>query len=110
MIDAETVGVAGDVAVSIGPSVTGIRLSGVIDFAVERDLRSAARTALDRDLPVRVELSAVTFLDSEGLGFLAQLLRGEDRSGRSVTVVHASTLARARLELVGLDRLVTFED
>ena len=92
------------------PSVTAIQLTGAIDFAIDRDLRFAARTALQRDLPVRVDLSAVTFLDSEGLGFVAQLLRNEDHSGRLVTVVRASRLARGRLELAGLDRLVVFED
>ena len=57
-----------------------------------------------------MDFSAVTFLDSTGLGFVARLLRGEDRSGRPVTVVGASTLARGRLERAGLDRLLVFED
>jgi anti-sigma B factor antagonist len=110
MTDTRTASASGDVAFSLEPSVTGIRLTGAIDFALDRDLRIVARTALDRQLPVRVDLSAVTFLDSTGLGFVARLLHDENLARRRLTAVGASTMTRDRLELAGLDRLMTFED
>jgi anti-anti-sigma factor len=98
------------VAVSEEPSVTVIGLSGVIDVALDRELHSAAQTAVDRRLPVRVDVSRVTFIDSEGLSLVAHLIRNEERWGRSVTVVGSSAGVRQRLTLAGLDRLVIFED
>ena len=109
MAEFERAEAAGDVALAMDRSVTSIRLVGDIDFAVDRDLRVATRAAIDRNLPVRVDLSAVTFLDSAGLSFVARLLRNEDRPPRSVTVVGASSVAKERLEMAGLHLLVTFE-
>ena len=103
-------GAAGGVAFSLDSAATKIRLTGAVDIAMDRDLRIVSRTARDRHLPVRVDLSAVTFLDSTGLGFVARLLRDAERSRPRLTVVGASRPTRGRLELSGLDRLVTFED
>ena len=90
--------------------MTVIGLSGVIDVALDRELHSAGQTAVDRRLPVRVNVSAVTFIDSEGLSLLAHLIRNENRWGRSLTVAGPSARVRERLKLAGLDRLVIFED
>lgn len=91
-------------------SVTVITLSGDVDVASQDRLRIAARWAADCNLPVRVDVSAATLLDSSGLELFTRLLRVERQRGRSITIVGAPPRIRTTLNVAGLDGLVIFED
>ncbi len=52
-----------------------ITLTGEIDCELDDDLAEAAHTAVQRRVPVIVDASAVTFMDSTGAAFLSGLYR-----------------------------------
>jgi anti-sigma B factor antagonist len=90
--------------------MTVVYLSGEIDAALERYMDSARRTAVDRDLPVRVDLSAVTFIDSAGLGFLARVAAAGHAGGWVPAVIGASRLVRETIEMSGLLPVLNLTD
>jgi anti-sigma B factor antagonist len=92
----------GDAVVSMDDGVTVIHLSGEVDTVLEPRLRFISQDAIDRGLPVRVDLSAVTFMDSSGLGFLAALAAAGRARGYTLSVVGAGPLVRETIELTGL--------
>jgi anti-anti-sigma factor len=81
---------------------TVLRLGGEVDAAMT-GLADLVQTAIDRRLPVVVDLTAVTFMDSTGCGFLAHLVVGLNPA--RVLVVGASgdverALRRMRMHTV----------
>jgi anti-anti-sigma factor len=100
--------IAGEVSWAIEGQATVIRLSGAIDLVLRADLDWAAYDAIALGLPVRVNVSEMTFMDSVGIGFLAQLLRAGLRpelvgaSRRTIELVDVSGLRHA-LTLVSAD-------
>lgn len=79
-----------------------IRLAGEIDLAIGESLAVAAQEAIIRALPVRVDVSEVTFMDSTGLGFLAQLERAGAEAGWRLTVIGPSQLILETLTMCGM--------
>jgi anti-anti-sigma factor len=80
----------GDVSVFFDEDVTLVILSGDIDLALSGDLEYAGRDAIDRQLPVHLDLTRVTFMDSIGIGFVARLAASAREAGHRVRVVDAS--------------------
>ena len=48
-------------------------LSGEVDADLSADLADAAHAVTDSGLPVDIDVSAVTFMDSSGVAFLARV-------------------------------------
>lgn len=92
--------VAGDVSVTMRGETTVILLSGEIDVAIRAELIAAARFATAVGGPVRVDVADLTFMDSAGIAFLAQLLR----AGLRPQVVGADRRTIELLELSGIRR------
>jgi anti-sigma B factor antagonist len=99
-------GQVGDVQVFFDPDVTLIMLSGEVDLALGPELEDAGRDAIDRGVPIRVDLTRVTFLDSVGLGFIARVAAAGHAAGRRPTVVGASRRIREGIALGGLQALL----
>jgi anti-anti-sigma factor len=99
---------AGDASVFFDEGLTLIMLSGEVDLAIGDDLEYAGRDAIDREVPIRVELSRVTFIDSVGLGFLARMASAEREHGRKLSLVGARRNVTEAVHLVGLADLVEF--
>ena len=76
-----------EVVISFEAGTAMITLSGQIDLATQTGLDFAAEEAILRALPVRVDLSRVTFMDSAGSGFVARLVRAASEAGRRLTVI-----------------------
>ncbi len=92
-------------------AVPTLVLAGDFDLAVAEDLRTALRAlgAAGSSTP-QVDLSAVTFLDSSGLGVLLDFQR-ETAAGNGVVVVLApSAPCRRLLEITGVDSLFDIRD
>ena len=96
----------GDVTVFFDGDVTLVLLSGEIDLACAQDLEYAGRDAIDRDQPIRIDASAVTFIDSIGIGFIARMAGLEIDRGRQVEVSDAGQRVRDALTLAGLTSLM----
>ena len=103
-------GATGDVQVFFDHQVTLIMLSGEIDLALGPELEDAGRDAIDRDEQIRLDATAVSFLDSVGIGFVARITSASHQMGCPLTVVGASRRVRETLELAGLAELVAYTD
>ena len=101
---------AGDASVFFDEGLTLIMLSGEVDLALGDDLEYAGRDAIDREVPIRIDLSSVTFIDSVGLGFLARMASAERERGRQLVLAGARRNVAEAVHLVGLADLVEFID
>jgi anti-sigma B factor antagonist len=101
---------AGDAAVFFDDQVTLVMLSGEVDLAIGDDLEFAGRDAMDRGMPVRLDCSRVTFIDSVGLGFVARMASAERERGRVLPLIDAPRNVQEAIHLVGLAELVEFVD
>lgn len=99
---------SGDAAVFFDDEVTLIMLSGEVDLALGDELEYAGRDAIDRGVPVRMDVSRVTFIDSVGLGFLARMASAEREQGRRLPLAGAPRNVQESIHLVGLAELVEF--
>jgi anti-anti-sigma factor len=79
-----------------------ITLSGEIDLAMREGMDFAAQEAIVRGVPVRVDLSGVTFMDSAGVGFLASLVRAGFQAGWRLTVIGPNRRILETLTISGL--------
>ncbi|GAA2727525.1 STAS domain-containing protein [Cellulomonas aerilata] len=84
-----------------------LRLTGEISTEMSARLDQVLEEVAVERRPVDVDLAAVTFLDSSGIGFLARL--GID-SGAEVRVLNATGLTRDLLVLSGLEKVLTITE
>jgi anti-sigma B factor antagonist len=78
-----------------------------LDLATVPALRAALRDALAAGCAVvRVDLAAVTFLDSTALAALVETWRDATGRGMRFEVVHPAVNVRRVLEITNLDHLV----
>ncbi|MEG3616564.1 STAS domain-containing protein [Isoptericola haloaureus] len=77
---------AGGIVLNEAPEASVVTLWGEIDIALRDEASAALAGAFQRDLPVVVDASEVTFLDSAGIAFLVQLCRIGQDEGLSVTL------------------------
>jgi anti-anti-sigma factor len=81
-----------------------IELTGEIDFATRPKLAEVlAQITAVPSAPVLVDLSGVTFLSSDGLGFLSQLRHHATTGGHEVTLHRPGRVALRALEVIGFD-------
>jgi anti-anti-sigma factor len=96
----------GEVSVDYDVEETLIRLAGEVDQALVGCLDFAQEQAIKRDLPVRIDVSAVTFMDSTGLALIVRVAAAERTHGRRVRVEGVVGQVDELLHISGLDRLV----
>ncbi len=82
----------------------GVALRGEIDFTNATDVREAVLAELAGDPPsaVVVDLSAVTFLDSSGIGVLVTAMRAAGELGTAYRVAGVPPKIFDQLRTVGL--------
>ncbi len=89
-----------------------LTVRGELDVATAPAVREALLGLLTRDpLPdVTVDLSAVTFLDSSGLGVLLMAARRWESAQRALVLHRPSPIAARVIELTGAMRAFTIEE
>ncbi len=82
-------------------------LRGEIDYTNAAHINEVVRTAVAGSAPptVRVDLAAVTFLDSSGIGVLVHALKVADASGAGFRVRGPGPKVLDQLRITGLDEL-----
>ncbi len=101
----------GQVEVVAGGGRTSVLLSGEIDVAVAAAFRDRVRDALvDGHVDVVVDLSAVTFMDSSGLGSLIAAMRQTRVYRGSFAVRDPSPPVRRLLAVTAMDRVIVVRD
>lgn len=68
------------------PDCSVVDMWGEIDIALRNEAGAALAGAFQRDLPVVVDTSRVTFIDSAGIAFLVQLCRIGQEEGLEVSL------------------------
>lgn len=101
-----TAATPGQVEVIPDEQATLVMLSGEIDLAVSENLDAALQVIRTRGLPVQLDVYRVTFIDSIGVAFVAQLVAVEQGHGRRVEVRGASKATRQTLLLHGMADLL----
>jgi len=83
-----------------------VEMRGEIDLNAQRQLDDAlAQITAAAPAAVVVDLSGVTFLASNGLGFLAAIGEHAKLAGHTVTMSRPNHVAHRALTVVGFDRL-----
>ena len=92
-------------------SILSIRVRGEIDHHTAASIRTGIDTALFENRPKRLilDLSAVSFMDSSGLGLIMGRYSVMKELGGEMTVWNPSKETRAILNLAGMERLVRIE-
>lgn len=87
------------------PERTIVRLTGEVDVALRDDASAAMSLVLRRHMPVELDTSAVTFIDSTGLSFLIQCWTLARADGLDVSLPRPPGQVVDLMELVGVDAL-----
>jgi anti-anti-sigma factor len=90
-----------------GDGTLDVSLSGDIDFANAPSLRETIRAAVSGAAPavIRMDLAAVTFLDSSGIALLVTVHRLAARLGARYQVLDPTPTVYEHLRLTGLAEL-----
>lgn len=94
-----------EVATERGDGYVLVRLGGEVDLSWSQEVRRAVLDALAGGMPVGVELSAVSYIDSSGIAALVEGFQQARQNGRRFALVAVSDAVRAVLELARLDRV-----
>ena len=82
-----------------------ISVTGELDVATAEQAYAYISDVIDGwPLPVRVDLSGLTFCDASGLGVLARLAKHARQAGRQVRLMSARPSLLKIMRITGLDR------
>jgi anti-anti-sigma factor len=92
----------------VAPDGWRVYLRGDIDLGSQHLLDEAYERVSGADPgDIVVDLTQLTFLSSNGLGFLARLHAHVEPSGYAITIRGANYVARRALEVTGMEQLFT---
>jgi anti-sigma B factor antagonist len=95
----------------IEPAATVMRLDGRLNMVSAPQLKAAVTAAVQAGRTrVVVDLTAVTFLDSSGLGALIAGLKAAREAGGDLRMTGANEQVRTVLRLTNLDRVLRPHD
>jgi anti-sigma B factor antagonist len=89
---------------------TVVVLRGDLDVATAPDLRETLVEVIDEGARIVIDMQAVEFLDSAGLGILVGGLKRARARGGDLELVCSNSEVLKPLELTGLDREFTIHD
>lgn len=88
-----------------------VRLSGEIDLSNAHELQSLLENAVQGSPRAVIDLTGITYLDSQGVRLLKQLARKADREGTQLRVVAPpDNFARQVLEMTQMGSYVEIRD
>ncbi|WP_125777411.1 STAS domain-containing protein [Antribacter gilvus] len=96
-------GHTGGIALEETPDASLVNMWGEIDVALRGEAGAALANALEREVPVVIDTSRVTFIDSTGIAFLVQLYTFGTREGLQVRLLEPPTVVADVLEMLGVD-------
>jgi anti-sigma B factor antagonist len=90
--------------------VTVVSFSGEIDLGASPRARALLLECVRRDRNLRVDLTAVTYIDSSGVASLIEAFQSARKHGTEFALVGVSASVRRVLELGRLDRIIPILD
>jgi anti-sigma B factor antagonist len=91
-------------------ATTLIVLRGDLDLATASTLRETLVEVIDEQARIVIDMDAVEFLDSAGLGILVGGLKRARTHGGDLELVCSNGEVLKPLEITGLDRVFTIHD
>ena len=95
------------IGVEPGEGVTLVVLRGDLDLSTASELRECLVEVIDEGARIVIDLEAVDFLDSAGLGILVGGLKRARTHGGELELGCTSHAVLKPLEITGLDRVFT---
>ncbi len=86
-------------------SLTTVFISGEVDLANSAEVRKTILAALKTTPEVKVDLSAVEYIDSSGIAAMVEGLQFANSNGRKFSLTNLSSHVRSILELARLDQV-----
>lgn len=102
-----------DLTIAIAENGTNrtVRLDGTCDLATAPELRQALQPLVPPDVKeVTLDLSALEFIDSTGLGVILGAMRRLREGGGTLRIAGASGTVRRVLEITDLDKVIPLVD
>ncbi|NRG42572.1 anti-sigma factor antagonist [Rathayibacter sp. VKM Ac-2804] len=91
----------------IDPDIAVVTASGKLNMVAAPQLRETVRRAIEESSPrIVVDLGAVDFLDSSGLGALVACLKTARQAGGDLRIAAPSAQVMMVLQLSNLDRVL----
>ncbi len=90
--------------------VSVVSMWGDIDAALRAEASTALAGAFERDVPVVVDASRVTFIDSAGVAFLVQLCAIGRDEGLQVSLRNPPAVVADVLRMVGVDDVIVEDE
>lgn len=100
---------ASGLAIVEEPGRTVVRGWGELDLQVRQSSAALFSAVSTRGLPVVIDTTDVTFVDSAGISVLVRLARDAERHGYPATLRNPSPMLQDLLAVTGVDRLLPFE-
>lgn len=95
----------GGIRVIEEPDLSVVDMWGEIDVALRSEASAALANALERDVPVVIDTSKVTFMDSTGIAFLVQFYTIGSEEGLTVTLRNPPPVVTDVLRMLGVDAI-----
>ena len=97
---------AGGISMDVSADRSRVVLWGEIDGALRGEASGVLARALERELPVVIDLADVSFMDSTGIAFLVQFCTIGADEGIAVEVRQPPELVRDVIEMLGIAELL----
>lgn len=96
-------------SLEINGKVGRIILTGVFDFSVQDNFRQTIKNALNDETikEIKVDMEAVTFMDSSAISLLLHLHEKASAQGKSVTLINCHDPIREIFSIGGFDNILT---
>lgn len=87
-----------------------VSVYGEIDLLVRQNAAQLCQVVASRALPVVVDATDVTFVDSAGMSVLVRLARDAESGGYPAVLRNAPWLLKELMTVTGVDRLLPFAE
>ena len=92
------------------PDHSLVRVYGEIDLMVRQNAGELCQAIVERGLPLVVDATDVTFVDSAGMSVLVRMARDAEAGGYPVVLRNAPWMLKELMTVTGVDRLLPFAE
>lgn len=99
------------VEINVTGEVVTAYLSGELDHHTAKDMRESIDNAIELNMPslLVLDFSAITFMDSSGIGLVMGRYRNLQKTGASLHISGASPSIYKVMKLAGIEKLAKLE-
>ncbi len=99
------------VEINVTGEVVTAYLSGELDHHTAKDMRESIDNAIELNMPslLVLDFSAITFMDSSGIGLVMGRYRNLQKTGASLHISGASQSIYKVMKLAGIEKLAKLE-